>query len=140
MVTSEKFLGSRMKYDNSETDYTKVGNEFFNSFILELKKLCKHLPIIFAQSSTTFHSFYNSLIRSRILNLEYLTLMYGCAWFPPQMSHIAFILIYTLSESLSVYDSSIETEMDSYYSELCSLFTKSPSSNIAKVIILRVCS
>ena len=30
LVNSEKFLGSKMKCDTSEPEFTKLGNEFFN--------------------------------------------------------------------------------------------------------------
>ena len=57
IVSSEKFLGSGIKFDTFETDYTKVVNEIFISFTTDLKNLCKTLPILFADSSDTLHSF-----------------------------------------------------------------------------------
>ena len=52
----------------------------------------------------------------------------------------AFILINPSSESSYVDDSSIESEIDSYYATLHSFSTKFPSSNGVKVIISPVCS
>ena len=56
------------------------------------------------------------------------------------MSSRAFVLIDPSSESSSVDDSSIEAEMDSSYSALCSIYSKPPSSKCAKVIMLPVYS
>ena len=59
---------------------------------------------------------------------------------PYQMYTRAFLLIDPSQESLSVYDSSIESKIGSSYATLRSFSTKPPSSNCAKVIILPVCS
>ena len=37
LVNSEKYLGSGIKCDTSETNYTKVRNGLFNSFTTDLK-------------------------------------------------------------------------------------------------------
>ena len=56
LMTSEKLLGCGMRCDTYEPDYPKVGNELFNSFKkTALKTLCKPLPILFSDSSSTFH-------------------------------------------------------------------------------------
>ena len=77
-VHSVKLLGCIMKYDTSENDYPVVGNVLFSLFTKSLKSLWKSLLILFAESSSTFHSFYVCLIRSRILNLTYPSLSSGC--------------------------------------------------------------
>ena len=82
LVTSAKFLGSGMKYDNFEPGYPKVGNGFCNSFTIALKTLCKPLPILLANSYAPFHSLCDCLMWSCIFNLASLELMSGCTWFP----------------------------------------------------------
>ena len=47
MVTYEKFLGSVIKSDTSDPDYTNAGNELFNSFKTTLNTLCKTLLVLF---------------------------------------------------------------------------------------------
>ena len=69
LVTSKKIVGSGMKCDTSEPNYTKVGNTFLNSYTKSLNTFCKPLLILFAESSTPFRSLYVCLPRSRILNL-----------------------------------------------------------------------
>ena len=44
-----------MKCDSFEHDYPKVINKVFNKLAADLKTLFKPLPIIFAESSDTFH-------------------------------------------------------------------------------------
>ena len=44
MVTSEKFLGSGMKWETSEPDLPKVGKSCEISFAAVLNTLCKYLP------------------------------------------------------------------------------------------------
>ena len=97
-MASAKCLGSGMKCDNVETDYTKAGNPIFNSFTIPLKTSCKNLPILFDESSAPFH-FCFCLIRSRIFNLAYLTLSYGYIWLMSRMLSRAFVLIDLSSES-----------------------------------------
>ena len=63
-------------------------------FTATLKTLCKCFPVIFSESSTPFHSLCSCLIRSRIFNLAYIALIFGCTWFPFQMSSRAFVLLY----------------------------------------------
>ena len=139
LVTSSKLLGSGMKCDTCESDYTKLGYAFFSSFEISLNTLCKPLPVLFSKRSYPFHSFFG-IIRSRILNIAYLALVSGCIWLPSQMSSRAFVLIDPPSESLSVDNSSIEAKFGSYSSALCFFSNQLPSSNCAKVIMPSVCS
>ena len=78
LVTSEKFLGSEMKCDTSENDYTKLSYALFSSFTTALETLCKPLNVLFADIYAHFHLFCVCIIQSRILNLSYLALMYVC--------------------------------------------------------------
>ena len=78
METSEKSLGSGMKSETYEPDYPKVGNELFSLFAVVLNNLCKHLPILFAESYDTFYSFFVCLICSLIFNLSSLALSSVC--------------------------------------------------------------
>ena len=57
LVTYAEFLGSRIKRDTSDPDSPELVNALFSSFTTSLKKLCKPLPILFYESSATFHSF-----------------------------------------------------------------------------------
>ena len=68
LVTSE-ILGYVMKFDTSDPDSTKVGNELFNSFTTAFNTLCGNFPILFAEISAPFHSLCASIIRSLIFNL-----------------------------------------------------------------------
>ena len=54
--TYAKLLGSGLKCDTSETDSPKVVNELFDSFATSLKDLYKSFPVLFSESSDTFHS------------------------------------------------------------------------------------
>ena len=54
-MTSEKFLGSEMKCDTSETDSTKSGNGLFNYLKMALNNLYEPLPILFTESYATSH-------------------------------------------------------------------------------------
>ena len=58
-----------MKWDTSELNSLKEGNELFNDFTTTLNKLCKPLNILFADSSATLHSLCAFLIWSHIINL-----------------------------------------------------------------------
>ena len=107
-MTSETFLGFGMKYDTSEPNYPKVGNELFNSFTTALNNLFKPLTILFTDSLAPFHSICACLIQSLIFNLAYLALRSECTLFPSLIYLRALLLIDTSSESSSVYDSSIE--------------------------------
>ena len=71
-------LGSVIKCDTSETNSSKIGNEFFISFTTDLKTLFKPFPIVVVESSDPFRPPCACLILSRILNLAYLELMSGC--------------------------------------------------------------
>ena len=93
LVTSEKFLGSGMKWDTSETDSTKSGNEFFNYFKTILKTFCKPLPILFAESSAPFHSLCVCLMWSHLFNLASLAWIFGCTYLPSQMYSRAYVLM-----------------------------------------------
>ena len=55
-VTSEKFLGSGMKWDTSEPDYPKLVNSCEISFTIVLNTLCKHFPILCVALNAPFHS------------------------------------------------------------------------------------
>ena len=69
LVTSAKFLGSGMKCDTSDTDYTKLRNGFFSLFITAVKFFLKifqySLLIVLILSIKCFVC----LIWSRIFNL-----------------------------------------------------------------------
>ena len=133
LVTCAKFLGSIMKCDTYETDYPKVFNTSFSFFTTALKNLFKHFPILFAESSAPFRSFWICLIRPRTFNLESFVLNYGCIWLSSRMSSRTFVLTDLSSESSSIHESWIEAEIDSYSSELRSFSTKLPSSNVLKL-------
>ena len=55
LETSEKFMGSGMKCDTSDTYYPKLGNEFFNPLTTALNTLCKPLNTTLSEISATFH-------------------------------------------------------------------------------------
>ena len=77
MESSEQFLGSRIKWDTSDPDSPKAGNEFFNYFKTTLKTLCKPLPILFADISAPLHPICAFLIWSHILNMKSLALIFS---------------------------------------------------------------
>ena len=129
-MTYTKFLGSGMKCETSETCYHNLYNEIFNSFTISLHDLCKTLPIIFAESSSPFHSLCALFIWSYVSNLEYIALTSGCIWFPSRMSSRSFLLIDPSSGSSSVDDSSIEAEN---YSSSTTLRSKSNKIPLFKV-------
>ena len=93
LVTSEKLLGYDMKWETSEINYYKDGNELFISFTTFLKTLCEPLPILFSGISSPFYSLCAFLIWSHILNIGSVTLIFGCTCFPYWMSYILFELI-----------------------------------------------
>ena len=66
-VTSEKFLGSGMKWETSEPYYPKGGNYCEISFTTVLNTLCEPLPMFRVSFNAPFHSGCLCLIRSRIL-------------------------------------------------------------------------
>ena len=63
----EKFLGSGMKWEISETDYPKAVNSYEISFTTVLNILCKLFPMLCVSFNAPFHSDCIFLIWSRIL-------------------------------------------------------------------------
>ena len=98
-----------MKCDTYEPYSSNVGNELFSSFTIALKTFCETFPILFADSSSPFHSLFSWLLWPCAFNLESLVLIPGCTWFPSQISLRASVLINPSLESFHVDDSSIET-------------------------------
>ena len=66
-VTSEKFLGSGMKWENSEPDSPKGGKSCEIYFTTFLNTLCEPLPMFCVAFDAPFHSGFICLIRSHIL-------------------------------------------------------------------------
>ena len=66
-ITSEKFLGSGMKWETSEPDYPKGVKVFEISFTAVLNTLWKPLPMFRVAFTAPFRSGCLCLIRSRIL-------------------------------------------------------------------------
>ena len=66
-VTSAKFPGSGMKWENSDPDSPKGGKYCEIYFTTVLNTLCKPLPTIRMGFNDTFHSDCLCLIRSHIL-------------------------------------------------------------------------
>ena len=89
-----KILGSVMKWDTSEIDYPKYGNELFNYFTRTLNNLFKNFPIPFAESYAPLKSLCAFLIWSHIFNLVYLPLIFRFTCFTYQMSQeISYLYI-----------------------------------------------
>ena len=66
-VTSEKFLGSGMKWETSEPDSPKGVNYCEMYFTTVLNTLCKPFPVLCVAFNTPFRSDCICLIRPRIL-------------------------------------------------------------------------
>ena len=66
-VTSEKFLGSGMKWETSEPDSPKAINLCEMSFTIVLNTLCNPFPVLHVDFNAPFHSDFLCLILSRIL-------------------------------------------------------------------------
>ena len=107
---------------------------------MSLKILCRPFPVLFNESSYSYHSIFFLLIWPCIFSLAYLSLISGCIWLPYQMYLRAFILIYPSSDSSSVDDSSIESKIDSPSYKLHLFSTKLHSSKYSKVIMSPFCS
>ena len=56
MFTSEKYLGSRIKWETSEPDSPKIGKTCEISFMTALNTLCKPLPMFCVDNNAPFHS------------------------------------------------------------------------------------
>ena len=67
LVTSEKFLGSGMKWETSEPDSPKVLNSCEIYFTTVLNTLFKPFPVFLVAFNAPLHYKYLCLIRSRIL-------------------------------------------------------------------------
>ena len=65
--TSEKFLGSGMKWETSEPDSPKGVNSWEVYFTTVLNTLCKIFPMLRVAFNAPFHSDFLCLIISRIL-------------------------------------------------------------------------
>ena len=150
-MNSTEFLDSGIKCDTYEPDPPIEFNYLFNSFITALKQLCGPFPIFIVEMSANFHSFCAFLIWSRIFNLEYLTLIFGCMWYQYFMSSRVIIIIDSsallANISADYYSSADDSKLTfeskiSFKSEIGSFGSfsnKLPSSNYAKVLIFPVC-
>ena len=76
-VTSEKFLGSGMKWETSEPDSPKGGNSCKISFTTVLNTLCKPLPMFHGAFKAPFHYDCLCLKQSHILKWSSLQLTFG---------------------------------------------------------------
>ena len=52
----EKFLGSRIKQENSDLDPPKIGNDAESSLTNALNNLCKPLPMFCVDNNYPIHS------------------------------------------------------------------------------------
>ena len=71
MDALEDILGENYVHPNINARYSRLK-------IRERIKQSQGLPTLFADTFNTFHKPCDCLIRSRIFNLEYLALMFGC--------------------------------------------------------------
>ena len=76
-VTSEKFLGSGMKWETYEPDSPKLVNICEKSFTIVLNTLCKPFPMLHIALDVPFHSHLFCLMRSCILSRASLLSMFG---------------------------------------------------------------
>ena len=76
-VTSEKFLGSGMKWETSEPDSPKGGKSCEISFIIVFNNFFKPLPVFRVAFNALFHSDCLCLIRTHILKRASLILTFG---------------------------------------------------------------
>ena len=117
-----------MKWYTSDHDYLKAGNQLFKYFT---KNLIDY---------PTFYSLFNCPIRSHIINLASIALIFRRTWFMSCMFSIECILI-NFSSNLSYVDySSIEVKFNSLSLSYVCFRIPHPSLKCVKVIMLTVSS